>query len=342
MRIVFMGSPDFAVESLQALYEAGYEILLVLTQEDKAKGRHAIPEKTAVRKAAEQLGLPVRTTKRLREDSALIEDIRRLSPDFIVVAAFGQILPKEVLDIPRFCAVNVHASLLPKYRGASPIQEAILEGDKESGITTMCMAEGLDTGDILLQEKLVLSEKETAESLFLKLAALSRSCIVRTLEGISEGRIHGILQEESRATYTKIIKKKDGFINWNRDAAFLERMCRAYTPWPGAMSILPNGKRFKILDAEVAGETGEDALFLGKIEEEKVQSFFGEEDGSAYFPQGENGRFYCSKDKKRLYVTTGKGILEVKELQVEGKKRMQAADFLHGYPIPKIQEKHNI
>ena len=334
MRIVFMGSPDFAVESLQALYEAGYEILLVLTQEDKAKGRHAIPEKTAVRKAAEQLGLPVRTTKRLREDSALIEDIRRLSPDFIVVAAFGQILPKEVLDIPRFCAVNVHASLLPKYRGASPIQEAILEGDKESGITTMCMAEGLDTGDILLQEKLVLSEKE--------LAALSRSCIVRTLEGISEGTIHGILQEESRATYTKIIKKKDGFINWNRDAAFLERMCRAYTPWPGAMSILPNGKRFKILDAEVAGETGEDALFLGKIEEEKVQSFFGEEDGSAYFPQGENGRFYCSKDKKRLYVTTGKGILEVKELQVEGKKRMQAADFLHGYPIPKIQEKHNI
>ena len=166
MRIVFMGSPDFAVESLQALYEAGYEILLVLTQEDKAKGRHAIPEKTAVRKAAEQLGLPVRTTKRLREDSALIEDIRRLSPDFIVVAAFGQILPKEVLDIPRFCAVNVHASLLPKYRGASPIQEAILEGDKESGITTMCMAEGLDTGDILLQEKLVLSEKETAESLY--------------------------------------------------------------------------------------------------------------------------------------------------------------------------------
>jgi len=321
-----MGSPDFAVESLQALYEAGYEILLVLTQEDKAKGRHAIPEKTAVRKAAEQLGLPVRTTKRLREDSALIEDIRRLSPDFIVVAAFGQILPKEVLDIPRFCAVNVHASLLPKYRGASPIQEAILEGDKESGITTMCMAEGLDTGDILLQEKLVLS----------------RSCIVRTLEGISEGTIHGILQEESRATYTKIIKKKDGFINWNRDAAFLERMCRAYTPWPGAMSILPNGKRFKILDAEVAGETGEDALFLGKIEEEKVQSFFGEEDCSAYFPQGENGRFYCSKDKKRLYVTTGKGILEMKELQVEGKKRMQAADFLHGYPIPKIQEKHNI
>ena len=205
------------------------------------------------------------------------------------------------------------------------------------------MAEGLDTGDILLQEKLALSKKETAETLFLKLAALSRSCIVRTLEGIVEGTVHGVLQEESQATYTKIIKKKDGFINWNRDAAFLERMCRAYTPWPGAMSILPNGKRFKILDAEVAEETGEeDALFLGKIEEEKVQSFFGEEDCSAYFPKEENGQFYCSKDKKRLFVTTGKGIFEVKELQVEGKKRMEAWDFLHGYPIPKIQEKHNL
>ena len=342
MRIIFMGTPDFAVEGLEAIQEAGHEILLVISQEDKAKGRKAIIEKTPVKLAAERLGLPVHSTKRLRADRDCIDKMKSLKPDCIVVAAFGQILPKEVLDIPKLGAVNLHASLLPKYRGASPIQEAVLSGDKESGITTMFMAEGLDTGDILLQDKVALNPEETAESLFQKLAKLSRRTIVKTLEGLQKGELKGIPQKEEEASHTGIIKKKDGFINWNRDAAFLERMCRAYTPWPGAMSILPNGKRFKILDAEVAGETGEDALFLGKIEEEKVQSFFGEEDGSAYFPQGENGRFYCSKDKKRLYVTTGKGILEVKELQVEGKKRMQAADFLHGYPIPKIQEKHNI
>ena len=342
MRIIFMGTPDFAVEGLEAIQEAGHEILLVISQEDKAKGRKAIIEKTPVKLAAERLGLPVHSTKRLRADRDCIDKMKSLKPDCIVVAAFGQILPKEVLEIPKLGAVNIHASLLPKYRGASPIQEAVLSGDKESGITTMFMAEGLDTGDILLQDKVALNPEETAESLFQKLAKLSRRTIVKTLESLQKGELMGIPQKEEEASHTGIIKKKDGFINWNRDAAFLERLCRAYTPWPGAMSILPNGKRFKILDAKVGGETGEDTLFLGKIEEEKVQSFFGEEDCSAYFPQGENGRFYCSKDKKRLYVTTGKGILEVKELQVEGKKRMEAWDFLHGYPIPKIQEKQNL
>ena len=159
MKIVFMGTPDFAVESLEALDAAGHEIALVISQEDKAKGRKAIVEKTPVKQAAERLGLPIQSVHRLRTDEDCIRRIREIAPDFIVVAAFGQILPKEVLDIPRFAAINIHASLLPKYRGASPIQQAVLDGEKESGITTMLMAEGLDTGDILLQEKLPLDRK---------------------------------------------------------------------------------------------------------------------------------------------------------------------------------------
>lgn len=191
MKIVFMGTPDFAVESLEALDAAGHEIALVISQEDKAKGRKAIVEKTPVKQAAERLGLPVQSVHRLRTDEDCIRRIREIAPDFIVVAAFGQILPKEVLDIPRFGAINIHASLLPKYRGASPIQQAVLDGEEESGITTILMAEGLDTGDILLQEKLPLDRKETADSLFQKLAELSRTCIVKTLEGFSKiGRAH--------------------------------------------------------------------------------------------------------------------------------------------------------
>ena len=194
MRIIFMGTPDFAVEGLEAIQEAGHEILLVISQEDKAKGRKAIIEKTPVKLAAERLGLPVHSTKRLRADRDCIDKMKSLKPDCIVVAAFGQILPKEVLEIPKLGAVNIHASLLPKYRGASPIQEAVLSGDKESGITTMFMAEGLDTGDILLQDKVALDPEETAESLFQKLAKLSRRTIVKTLEGLQKGELMGIPQ----------------------------------------------------------------------------------------------------------------------------------------------------
>ena len=207
MKIVFMGTPDFAVESLEALDAAGHEIALVISQEDKAKGRKAIVEKTPVKQAAERLGLPVQSVHRLRTDEDCIRRIREIAPDFIVVAAFGQILPKEVLDIPRFGAINIHASLLPKYRGASPIQQAVLDGEEESGITTMLMAEGLDTGDILLQEKLPLDRKETADSLFQKLAELSRTCIVKTVEGFSKGEIHPVAQEDEKASLTGIIKE---------------------------------------------------------------------------------------------------------------------------------------
>lgn len=331
MKIVFMGTPDFAVESLEALDAAGYEIALVISQEDKAKGRKAIVEKTPVKQAAERMGLPVRSVRRLRTDEDCIRQIKEIAPDFIVVAAFGQILPKEVLDIPRLGAINVHASLLPKFRGASPIQQAVLEGEEESGITTMLMAEGLDTGDILLQESLTLDKKETADTLFQKLAKLSRSCIVRTLEGIAKGEIHPIAQEDEKASLTGIIKKKDGFINWNKDASYIERMVRAYTPWPNAVSILPNGKSFKIWQANSLHKPDSELVSLGKIQQEDIEKYLGEEFKEEYIPQSAAGELFCSKNRQQLFFSAGKSFVEITELQVEGKKRMAAADFLRGY-----------
>lgn len=343
MRIIFMGTPDFAVEGLEAIQEAGHEILLVISQEDKAKGRKAIIEKTPVKLAAERLGLPVHSTGRLRADRDCIDKMKSLKPDCIVVAAFGQILPKEVLDIPKLGAVNIHASLLPRYRGASPIQEAVLSGDKESGITTMFMAEGLDTGDILLQDKVALDSEETAESLFQKLAKLSRKTIVKTLEGLQKGELKGIPQKEEEASHTGIIKKKDGFINWNKGAAEIERMVRGYIPWPNAVSILPSGKSFKIWKAAVFSKKADGApeknalssLFssLGRIKREDIVRFLGESMQETYLPMGSAGEFFCSSDKKRLFVSTQDAALEILELQVEGKKRMNAGDFLRGYIV---------
>ena len=343
MRIIFMGTPDFAVEGLEAIQEAGHEILLVISQEDKAKGRKAIIEKTPVKLAAERLGLPVHSTGRLRADRDCIDKMKSLKPDCIVVAAFGQILPKEVLDIPKLGAVNIHASLLPKYRGASPIQEAVLSGDKESGITTMFMAEGLDTGDILLQDKVALDSEETAESLFQKLAKLSRRTIVKTLEGLQKGELMGIPQKEEEASHTGIIKKKDGFINWNKGAAEIERMVRGYIPWPNAVSLLPSGKSFKIWKAAVFSQktdstlekNASSALFssLGRIKREDIERFLHENMQESYLPLGNAGEFFCSSDKKRLFVSTGDAVLEILELQVEGKKRMSAGDFLRGYIV---------
>ena len=343
MRIIFMGTPDFAVEGLEAIQEAGHEILLVISQEDKAKGRKAIIEKTPVKLAAERLGLPVHSTGRLRADRDCIDKMKSLKPDCIVVAAFGQILPKEVLDIPKLGAVNIHASLLPRYRGASPIQEAVLSGDKESGITTMFMAEGLDTGDILLQDKVALDSEETAESLFQKLAKLSRKTIVKTLEGLQKGELKGIPQKEEEASHTGIIKKKDGFINWNKGAAEIERMVRGYIPWPNAVSLLPSGKSFKIWKAAVFSQktdstlekNASSALFssLGRIKREDIERFLNENMQESYLPLGNAGEFFCSSDKKRLFVSTGDAVLEILELQVEGKKRMSAGDFLRGYIV---------
>ena len=335
MRIVFMGTPDFAVKGLEAIHQAGHEIPLVISQEDKAKDRKGNILKTPVKQAAESLGLSVRSVIRLRKDVELLSHLKDLNPDCIVVAAFGQILPKEVLELPRYGCVNIHASLLPLYRGASPIQQAILNRDKETGISTMLMAEGLDTGDILLQKKLSLTGEETGESLFEALALLSQDCILETLRLLEEGKCPRRAQEEEKASHCSMILKQDGFVNWNKPAVEIEAMVRAFNPWPAAVSILSNGKSFKIWKARVVDKLEESFRSFSEIQEELLLAHLPEslskEEKEAFRKKEGVGLMYKNKENKRLLLSTGEGYLEILEIQVEGKKRMDTPAFLLGF-----------
>ena len=335
MRIVFMGTPDFAVKSLEAIHQAGHEILLVVSQEDKAKDRKGNLLKTPVKQAAESLGLPVRSVLRLRKDEELLTHLKELKPDCIVVAAFGQILPKAVLDIPRYGCVNIHASLLPLYRGASPIQQAILHRDKETGISTMMMAEGMDTGDILLQKKIPLTGEETGESLFEALSLLSQDCIVETLSLLEQGKCPRRVQEEEKASHCSMIVKLDGFVNWNKPAVEIEAMVRAFNPWPAAVSVLPNGKSFKIWKARVIKQKEENFQSFSEIKEDLLFAHLPEslsEEGKAVFRKKDGiGKMYRNKENNRLLLSTGEGYLEILEIQVEGKKRLDTPAFLLGF-----------
>ena len=335
MKIVFMGTPDFAVKGLEAIHRAGHEILLVVSQEDKAKDRKGNLLKTPVKQAAESLGLPVRSVVRLRKDEELLSLLRDLNPDCIVVAAFGQILPKAVLDIPRYGCVNIHASLLPLYRGASPIQQAILHRDKETGISTMMMAEGMDTGDILLQKKIPLTGEETGESLFEALSLLSQDCIVETLSLLEQGNCPRRAQEEEKASHCSMIVKQDGFVNWNKPAAEIEAMVRAFNPWPAAVSILPNGKSFKIWKAKVINQKEENFHNFSEIKEDllfaHLPESLSEEEKEVFRKKKGVGLMYRNKENNRLLLSTGEGYLEILEIQVEGKKRMYTSAFLLGF-----------
>ena len=335
MRIVFMGTPDFAVKGLEAIHQAGHEILLVVSQEDKAKDRKGNLLKTPVKQAAESLGLPVRSVLRLRKDEELLTHLKELKPDCIVVAAFGQILPKAVLDIPRYGCVNIHASLLPLYRGASPIQQAILHRDKETGISTMMMAEGMDTGDILLQKKIPLTGEETGESLFEALSLLSQDCIVETLSLLEQGKCPRRVQEEEKASHCSMIVKQDGFVNWNKPAVEIEAMVRAFNPWPAAVSILPNGKSFKIWKAKVINQKEENFHNFSEIKEDllfaHLPESLSEEEKEVFRKKKGVGLMYRNKENNRLLLSTGEGYLEILEIQVEGKKRMYTSAFLLGF-----------
>ena len=249
MRLIFMGTPDFAAEGLKALLGAGHEISLVLTQPDRPRGRHSAPRKSEVRLLAEEHGISVLTPSRLFTDEEAIGRIRELSPELIVVSAFGQLLPKEVLEIPDYGCVNIHASLLPRFRGASPVQWAILSGDKESGVTTMQMDEGLDTGDILLQESVPLAKDETGGSLFEKLSKLGGKLILETIDGLERGTIQRRRQPEEGALRVGLLKKSSGLLNWNEPSDRLERRIRALNPWPGSFSYLL-GKQLKLWKAD--------------------------------------------------------------------------------------------
>ncbi len=305
MKIVFMGTPDFSLQPLKKLIEAGHYVSLVLTREDKKRNRGELSP-TPVKELAQELNIPVLTPSRMK-DEALLERLNSEKADFFVVVAYGKILPKEILDMPKFGCINIHASLLPEYRGAAPIQWSIIDGKKKTGITTMLMDEGLDTGDILKQYELPIADNETGGSLFEKLALLGGEAIVDTIDNFNN--ITPKKQGESTTGYAKMISKSMGDIDFNKSAIEIERLIRGMNPWPSAYTNYM-GKVLKIWEARVAENISE--LPNTKLNENygKIYSF-----------------------NNRIFIICNSSALEVMSLQLEGKKKMSAKDFLLGREI---------
>ena len=300
--MIFMGTPDFSVGTLEALIEAGHEVVLAVTQPDKPKGRGKEMQYTPVKECALKYNIPVYQPVRVRE-AECIEELRKYPADIMVVVAFGQILPKEILEMCKYGCVNVHASLLPKYRGAAPIQWSIIDGEDVTGVTTMQMNEGLDTGDMLLKIEIPIEDKETGGSLHDKLAEAGAKLCVETLVGLEEGNITPVPQGDMPTSYAKMLDKQLGNINWEKDAQSIERLIRGLSPWPSAYTNW-NDKVMKIWDASCVDVQSDDVP--GTIIEVNKESFL---------------------------VQTGTGGLEIRELQIPGKKRMDAGAFLRGYQI---------
>ncbi|MBR0084978.1 MAG: methionyl-tRNA formyltransferase [Lachnospiraceae bacterium] len=300
MRILFMGTPDFSVPVLTGMIEEGYDVVGVVTQPDKPKGRGKGLSMPPVKEVAIAHDIPVYQPKRVR-DPAFIEVLKEIAPDLIVVVAFGQILSKAVLDVPRLGCINVHASLLPKYRGAAPIQWAVINGEKETGVTTMMMDEGLDTGDMLLSAKVELAPDETGGSLHDKLSVLGRELLLETLKELEAGTLKRTRQDDSQTgEYAKMLKKEMGEIDFNEPAVKIERLIRGLNPWPSAYTHC-RGKIIKIWRAEAVETDSNDAP--GTV---------------------------IACDKKSFTVKCGEGALRILELQPESKKCMEANAFLCG------------
>lgn len=308
MRIVFMGTPEFSVPTLKALVEAGHEVVGAVTQPDKPRDRGKEVQMTPVKLQAMEYQIPVYQPVKVREED-FVQALKDLGADVFVVIAFGQILPKAVLDLPRLGCVNIHASLLPKYRGAAPIQWCVIDGEKETGITTMMMDPGLDTGAILEKTVIPIDEKETGGSLHQKLSVAGGDLILSTLKKLEKGTITPIPQTEEGTCYAKMLTKSLGDINWEKDAASIERLIRGLNPWPSAYTSW-KGKTVKLWAADVLGEE------------------WAEKDLSSV-PSGTVVR----GDRHSLVVKTGKGFLSVGELQMAGKKRMDIESFLRGYTV---------
>lgn len=300
MRIVFCGTGDIGLPSLKALADsARHEVVGVITQPDRPAGRDMRPRPPAVKTEALARGIPVAQPERIRKDFSALA---AWSPDLMVVAAYGQILPGAVLTIPPLGCLNLHASLLPRHRGASPIHASILAGDAETGMTAMMMDDGLDTGDILLMRKTPIFPDETAGELHDRLAALAPEVLLDSLELLQKGSAPRIPQDSALATYAPKLGKKDGRLDWREPARLLARKVRAMSPWPGASARLAGGI-LKIHSAQESGETGDPGTILSA---------------------GPDG----------IIVAAGLGSLALREVQVEGRKRLAAADFLRGFPLP--------
>lgn len=297
-----MGTPDFAVGTLRALHGAGHEIVLVVSQPDRIKGRGKSVSMPPVKECALELGLKVFQPEKIKTEDAVAE-LRKYEPDLMVVAAFGQILSKEILDMPKYGCINVHASLLPKYRGAAPIQWSIIDGEEKTGVTIMQMDEGLDTGDMLISREVAIADDETGGSLFDKLAKTGAELCVEAVRLIEEGKAERTKQDDSKSCYAKMLKKELGNIDFSKPAAEIERLVRALNPWPSAYTSL-DGKLLKIWKSKVSLKS------------------FDMENGSVAKVGADSFIVQCGEDS-----------LEVTELQLEGKKRMSVHDFLLGQKL---------
>ncbi len=302
MRVLFLGTPEFGIPSLQMLVQEGYEIAGVITQPDRPQGRGHRLVPCPLKQAALELELPVYQYERIRAQEA-VEELRHLAPDIMITAAYGQILTQRILDIPPMGVVNVHGSLLPKYRGPAPIQWAVIRGEKETGITTMMTARGVDSGDILLQHPLAIREGETAGELYARMGELGAQVLRETLEGLASGSIVPRPQDEAEATYLPMLEKEHGRIDWTRPAQAIACQVRGVNPWPGAYTAYDGGVMKIWAAVPLPG-------------------------------QGAPGCVVRAGGADGLVVGCGEGLLRVDILQAPGKKAMPASDFLRGRPIP--------
>jgi methionyl-tRNA formyltransferase len=304
-KIVFMGTPEFAVPCLENLLKEGYEVAAVVTQPDRPVGRKRVLTPTPVKAAALEHGIPVWQPEKLRT-STTIEDIRALEPDLIVTAAYGQILPKSVLDIPRFGCINVHGSLLPKYRGGAPIQRSIMNGEPVTGVTIMYMAEGMDTGDMIRPVEVPITDEDNAGTMFQKLSAAGAQLLIDTLPDLIAGRIQAIPQPHEEATYAPNLKREDEKIDWSRSAREIFNQVRGLVPFSGGFTLW-NDEVFKVWACEAPSKAEADAT-KGSQEPGTVLTLS---------PRG-------------IEVQTGAGTLWLTEVQPAGKKAMAASEFVRG------------
>ena len=315
MKIVFMGTPDFAEASLQALIDANYNIEAVVTNPDRPKGRGMKMLYSPVKELAVSKNIPVFQPEKVRNNIEFIEKIKSINPDVICVVAYGKILPKEILEIPKYGCINVHASLLPKYRGAAPIQWAVLNGDKETGITTMYMDIGMDTGDMILTQKVQIGENETTGELWERLSKIGGNLLVETLNQIEKG-IAPRIPQEGEYTMAPMLEKEMSKIDWeNKTAEEIKNLVRGLNPIMGAYTFL-NGKKIKFWKVEVANNIGYD--------EENIKMI-------------KNGTVLISDQKDGIFIKTKKGILRVLEIQGENAKKMSIQEYLRGNKIEEFE-----
>ena len=300
MNIIFFGTPEFAVPSLRALIDSCHETVCVVCQPDKPRGRGRKLSPPPVKLIAERESIPVLQPLKIRTEE-FYKELEKYGPDLICVAAYGKIIPKNILDLPKFGCINVHASLLPKYRGAAPINWSIINGEKTTGITTMMMDEGMDTGNILLKKEIEIGDEETSVDLSEKLSLIGAGLLIETIDKLEKKELTPVKQKESDATYAPLMEKEVGRIDWNKNAEVIRNLIRGTQPWPGAFTNY-TGKNLKIFNARLNSSSGE----------------------PGYVVESEEGK---------LIVAAGKDSLEILELQIEGGKRMNTVDFLRGNKI---------